>query len=258
MFGGELKRWRQTRRLSQEDLAGVAGISARHVSCLERGVSWPSEAMVLKLGRALDLPLRERNSFLGAAGFAQRWHDSGDEVPVELRPILDRLLSTLTVPAYALSGSFTIYQANPLGWIILRMLKPDAAPGMNLAKVFLGGGPHRELIIDYPATAQALLARLRTEASAHGPGSSLWPIIHAAENDPALGIDAPQTPVSADPVLPLSVDVMGTTTKWLTILMSFGTPQDAMVEQLTIEQLLPADDATEALVRQLGTASWTV
>ncbi|GGY50302.1 helix-turn-helix domain-containing protein [Parvularcula lutaonensis] len=251
MFGDELKRWRLARRLSQEALSDLAQVSTRHLSCLERNIAWPSESMVLKLSRALELPLRERNSMLGVAGYAQRWHDNGEEIPTGLMPVVDRILATQAVPAYALNGKFTVLRANPLGWTMLKMLTPDAEPGMNVAEVFLSDGAHRTLILDYPAAGRGFLARLRAEAAGQGPNSPLRPIIQAAERDPIFAASE-DGPASADPVLPLTIDMMGTETRWLTVLLSFGTPQDAMVEQLTIEQMLPADDATEAFLKAIA------
>lgn len=235
--------------MSQEELAGTAEVSARHVSCLERGIAAPSEAMVLRLAEALDLPLRERNGLLGAAGFAQRWHDAGEAIPLSLQPAVDLLLKNQPLPAYALSGQYTVLQANDAGWILLRMLTEDAAPGMNVARALFARGPHRDLIENYPAAAKLFLVRLRAEALHQGPQSPLWPIIGEAQRDPLIRDSVIDPASEADPVFPLTINAFGQRSSWITVLLSFGSAMDAMVEQLTIEQFLPADEETAAFAR---------
>jgi transcriptional regulator with XRE-family HTH domain len=251
MFGDELKRWRMLRRMSQEDLGGAAEVSPRHLSCLERGIALPSKKMVLRLAAALELPLRERNGLLGAAGYAQQWQDAGESVPLPLQPAVEALLSGQPFPAYALNGRYDVLDANAAGWAMLRLLQAGAAPGMNLAKALFATGPHREMIESYATSAQFLLTRLRTEAMQQGPNSPLWPIVAAAQQDPVIRTaDAPHTD-SGDPVFPLTINAMGVRTKWLTVLLTFGSPMDAMVEHLVIEQFLPADEATREAAKAL-------
>ncbi|MEM6748039.1 MAG: helix-turn-helix domain-containing protein [Pseudomonadota bacterium] len=255
MFGTELKRWRLAKRLSQEGLGEIADVSPRHVSCLERGVAWPSEQMVLRLARALDLPLRERNSLLGCAGYVQRWSDAGDQIPEKLVPVVDRMLSGQRAPAYVLNGVYTVLRANDLGWQLLGLMDPLAKEGMNVAEGFFSDGPHRELIENYRAVAQSFLARIRSEASNQGSASILWPIVERAEKDPAIHDGNEPVLLVGEPVIPVTINGFGTRTSWMTVLMTFGSPQDAMVEQLTVEQFLPADDHTAAFVEALYLSS---
>jgi transcriptional regulator with XRE-family HTH domain len=247
MFGDELKRWRSLRRLSQEDLGAAAGVSARHLSCLERGIALPSKAMVLRLAAALDLPLREQNGLLGAAGYAQKWQDAGDTIPLSLQPAIDAILKNQPFPAYALNGRYEVLDANPAGWAMLRLLKADAARGMNVAEAMLASGPHRDMIEDYAVTAKLFLTRLRAEAVQQGPRSTLWPIIGEAQKDPLIRSAAGPDSHDGDPVFPLSVRALGQRTSWLTVLLTFGSPMDAMVEHLVIEQFLPADEETRRI-----------
>ncbi|MEM7741867.1 MAG: helix-turn-helix domain-containing protein [Pseudomonadota bacterium] len=255
MFGAELKRWRTAKRLSQEALGDLANVSPRHVSCLERGVAWPSEPMVLRLARALELPLRERNALLGCAGYVHRWSDAGDQIPIKLQPAVERLLDGQRAPAYILNGTYNVLRANELGWTFLNILDPLAKEGMNIADVFFREGPHRDLMENYKAVAQSLLARARAEASNQGSASVLWPIIERAERDPAINDGKEPLLLVGEPVIPMTLNVFGTTTRWMSVLMTFGSPQDAMVEQLTVEQFLPADDHTAAFVDALYLSS---
>ena len=251
MFGPELRRWRDARRLSQEALAGAAGFSPRHVSCLERGVAWPSEPMVLRLSRALDLPLRERNALLGTAGYAARWSDAGDKVPEALLPAVDRLLGGAPWPAYALSGTYRVLRANAAGWALLNVLRPGAGEGLDLIRAFAGPGPHRTLIEDFPRVARSFLARARADAAQQGPTSPLWAAVDEAEKHLEGEPGGDDQPPTAEAVLPVTLTLGDQRTRWLTVLLGFGSPQDAMVEQLTIEQFMPADEATEASARRL-------
>src|SRR5688572_9161076 len=76
-----LRDWRAARRLSQLDLALAAEVSARHVSCVETGKAQPSREMIARLADALDMPLRERNALLVAAGFAPRYPETALSTP---------------------------------------------------------------------------------------------------------------------------------------------------------------------------------
>lgn len=218
-------------------------------------MAWPSESMVLRLARALELPLRERNSLLGCAGYVQRWSDAGDQIPEKLVPVVDRLLRGQRAPAYVLNGVYTVLRANDLGWQLLGLLEPLAKEGMNMAEAFLREGPHRDRIENYKTVAQSFLARIRSEASHQGSASALWPIIEKAENDPLIQGGGEPPLLVGEPVIPISMKTFGTTTSWMTVLMTFGSPQDAMVEQLTVEQFLPADDHTAAFVEALYLSS---
>jgi len=88
--GRLLKRWRDLRKLSQLDLAHEAGVSARHLSFIESGRSKPSREMLMTLADALDVPLRERNALLNAAGFATLYRESAPD-DAELQPVLRSL-----------------------------------------------------------------------------------------------------------------------------------------------------------------------
>lgn len=120
--------------------------------------------------------------------------------------------------------------------------------GTDIARAMLGEGRHRTLIRNYAEAAAAFTARLRADAATQGPTSPLWAVIDEAQV-PDDGV-----PIAADPVMALTIDVDGAATRWLTVLMTFGSAQDAGAEQLTIEQFLPADGATAALARAMALA----
>jgi transcriptional regulator with XRE-family HTH domain len=250
MFGEELRRWRAVRRMSQEDLSGLSEVSARHLSCLERGIARPSEKMVLRLSEALSLPLREQNCMLQAAGYAPRWRDGGECIPDALQPVVEQILTGCPDPAYVLNGHYRVLGWNSAGLGVLNIIKPGIRQGDDLAEAFFGDGPHRTTITNYAEAAGFFLARLRAEAAEQGLSSPLWKTIDRAKADHGISKDS----ISAGtelPIMPIEVLIGDETLRLLTVLLTFGSPQDAMVEQLTIEQLLPADDATRLAVRRM-------
>src|SRR4029453_9976409 len=92
--GDLLRDWRQRRRLSQLDLAMEADVSARHLSFLETGRAGPSREMLLRLSAPLEIPLRERNHLLLAAGFAPVYPERGLDAPAlrQAREAVERIL----------------------------------------------------------------------------------------------------------------------------------------------------------------------
>src|SRR5687767_6652728 len=114
-FGDLLRHWRVRRRLSQPDLAGEAGISARHLSFVETGRAQPSREMVLILARALDVPLRDRNHLLTAAGYAAMYRESGFDAPAmaQARRALDFILRQQEpYPALVLDRHWNVLAVN--------------------------------------------------------------------------------------------------------------------------------------------------
>src|SRR5438876_45626 len=114
-FGDLLRQWRVRRRLSQLDLAGEAGISARHLSFVETGRAQPSREMVLLLSRALDVPLRNRNDLLTAAGYAAMYRESGFDAPAmgQARRALDFILRQQEpYPALVLDRHWNVLRVN--------------------------------------------------------------------------------------------------------------------------------------------------
>src|SRR5215813_10594676 len=114
-FGVQLRAWRQTRHMSQELLAGRAGVSARHLSFVENGRSQPSRELVLALAGALDVPLRERNTLLAAAGFAAAFRASSldTDVMASLRRAIDHVLAQQEpFGAVVVDGAWNVIQLN--------------------------------------------------------------------------------------------------------------------------------------------------
>lgn len=257
MIGDMLKEWRQARGYSQLALALDANISARHLSFLETGRSRPSPDMVLRLSAALNMPLRERNTMLVAAGFAPCYGDSGidaDELAAIRKAVALILKSHSPYPAVALNAAYEIVDAND-GFRTLFALAGLSHSGdaARLTDLVFDDGPNRNLIENWTETVVQLVVRMRNEIRLHGPASPLAPVLQSALSRPGVK-DALEGHhgVQPAPFIPLILNLGGQRSSWISTMTTFGAPQDAFVEELTIEQFHPADEATEQLVRQLA------
>ena len=241
-IGPLLKTWRTKRRLSQLDLALEAGVSTRHLSFVETGRSKPSEQMVLHLAEQLDVPLRDRNRLLLAAGFAPTF----SERPLqELGPIKDALDQLLKghepFPAIVVDRAWNVVAANAA----IPMLTAGAAehllqPPINALRLTLhpeGMAPRitnlgqwrahllRDLAVQAEATGDDDLHKLREELEAY-PGPSGEPGPHEV-------------------FVPLEIDGLS----FLSTRTSFSSALDVTVSELAIESFFPADEHTAQAIQ---------
>lgn len=242
MFSAMLREWRGLRGMSQLDLALSAEVSTRHVSFIESARAKPSVDMVLRLAEALDLPLRERNAMLVAAGFAPQFGDSdwrGAEM-AEVRQAVTLLLHAhQPYPAIVLDMAFNVLDANPpaLGMIGADW---DALGGLNLVDLVYRPGPVRESIVNWTEVAEYLLHRMREGVRRHGPHSAMGAVLRRAMAQPGADeLSRGRSRSAGSVLLPLEFRLNGEVTRWFTTVTSFGAPQDAMAEEITIEQFHP-------------------
>jgi transcriptional regulator with XRE-family HTH domain len=249
--GTLLRQWRTLRGVSQFDLALDAGVSQKHVSFVESGRSRPSPQMVIDLAEALDVPLRERNSILLAAGYAPRYAEAGLEAPAlaRLTDALRRMLHAHEpFPALVLDRAWNVVLAN------------DAAPRFfgcfvdlsawpvprNLLRLVFDPEGLRPFLADWPATCRMLLARVHREAVSHAVDPSTRQLLDELGRYP--GVDgrrrAPE-PDAASPLVPLSFRKDGVTLSYFSLVTTVGTPQAVAAEELRLECMVPADDETE-------------
>jgi transcriptional regulator with XRE-family HTH domain len=242
MFSTMLREWRGLRGMSQLDLAMSADVSTRHVSFIESERSRPSAEMVLRLAEALDLPLRERNAMLVAAGFAPQFGDSDwqSEAMAEVRRATTLLLKAHEpYPAIVLDMAFNILDANPpaLGMIGAGR---ETLGQVNLVDLVYMPGPVRDSILNWTDVAEYLLHRMREGVRRHGPQSALGAVLRRAMVQPgAAELSTVRSHWRGAVLLPLEFRLNGETTRWFTTVTSFGAPQDAMAEEITIEQFHP-------------------
>jgi transcriptional regulator with XRE-family HTH domain len=254
--GDLLRDWRQRRRLSQLDLAVGAEVSARHLSFVETGRSRPSRELVLHLADHLEVPLRDRNSLLLAAGYApsygERPLDASELEPV--RQALDKILrGHEPFPAVVVDRRWDIVAANePLLALLAPMVAPHLLePPVNALRITLhpdGLAPHIENLAEY---ADHLLARLDRQAATAG-SEELAELARELRSYPEM----PTEPVAhgeiADRLFaPLVLRIEdGTRLAFFSTIATFGTALDVTVAELAIEQFFPADPQTTAALHR--------
>ena len=162
-FGRHMRRWRQRRGLSQLDLATRTDLSQRHVSFIETGRSRPRAAVVQRVAEALEVPLRDRNILLEAAGLAPIYPEVSlsDGAADPFRNAIRKMLeSHEPYPAYVINRWWELIEANAAG----RRIFPETGDGpMNLVDTILGPGPMREMIDNFSAVGWVFLRRIRRE-----------------------------------------------------------------------------------------------
>jgi transcriptional regulator with XRE-family HTH domain len=254
-IGDHLKTWRQRRRLSQLELAGEADISTRHLSFLETGRAQPSREMVLRLAEGLNVPLRERNMLLVAAGFApvfpQRAFD--DPALAAARHAVDLVLAGHEpFPALAVDRHWTMVTANKAVTPFLIGVDPSLLkPPVNVLRLSLhpkGLGPR---IANLPEWRDHLLTRLRAQVSVSAD-ETLAALLEELRLYPAHGASSSRPPSQRDYagiVVPLELVTSGGTLAFFSTTTVFGTPIDVTLSELAIEAFFPADEATARALR---------
>lgn len=247
MIGEMLREWRDQRGLSQLDLSLEAEVSTRHLSFIESGRSRPTRDMVLRLAEGLALPLRERNALLLAAGFAPHYAANGldsDELAEVRAAIRMILIKHEPFPAVALDAAFSVVEANAGFGQLLSGLGIATEGPVSLIDLVFAPGPVREAIVNWREVANYMAHRMRESLRQRGERSPVRPVFEAALNQPGVreALD-PTRRSSGPPLVPVVLRMGGETTHWITTVTTFGAPQDAYVEELTIEQFFPVNPA---------------
>jgi len=248
-IGPLLKTWRSRRRLSQLDLALEAGVSTRHLSFVETGRARPSEQMVLHLAEQLDVPLRERNRLLLAAGYAPVYAQRGLDEP-ELGPVkdaLDQLLASHEpFPAIVVDRAWNLVAANRA----IAMLTEGAAPHLleppvNALRLALHPDGMAKRIANYGEWRAHLLRDLAAQADASGD-DALYALHEELRGYPGEhGEPAPHAVF-----VPLKIrGPQGQELRFLSTRTTFATAVDVTVSELAIESFFPADAQTAAAIR---------
>lgn len=251
-----LRSWRQKRRMSQLELALSSGVSQRHVSFLEKGRARPSRSMILQLSETLEVPLRQRNDWLTAAGFAPlfRARPIDDPQMGQVMAAVRMMLSNHEpFPAVAIDRSWNIVIANRAFETMNTALGSDlwtriGGEGRNLMRLFFHPRGVRPLIANWKAAAPLLWQRARRESEALGGEETKRILDELAAYQDAETLrpveDAPLVPV-----LPLEIEKGGLRISLFTVIATFGTAQDVTADEMRIESMFPADAETEALFR---------
>jgi len=256
--GDQLRQWRQRRRLSQLGLASKAEISQRHLSFLESGRSIPSREMVLRLADHLDVPLRERNALLLAAGYAPAYpvRAMDDPALAEAREAVALILKAHEpYPALAVDRHWTMVASNSAVSHLLADANPRLlAPPVNVLRISLHPDGLASRIGNYRQWRQHVFHRLQSQIDQTGD-ATLKALLDELKSYP--------TPAGAKPfrggrpeyggiVVPLQFTTGHGTLSFISTTTVFGTPLDIALSELAIESFFPMDEQTGAAMRRLA------
>ena len=255
-FPNLLRSWRKKRRLSQLELALASGVSQRHVSFLESGRANPSRDMILKLSETLEVPLRERNDWLTAAGFAPVFKARPLDDP-QMNQVIKAIDLMLTnhepFPAIAIDRAWNIRRSNSAFELLSTVVGTDVwerigGRDRNLMGLFFHPEGIRHFVTNWKSIAPLLWHRAQREAESLG-GREMKEVL--AELAPHQDTDMLWLADDAAlvPVLPFEIEKDGVRASLFTVIATFGTAQDVTADELRIESMFPADEETERLFR---------
>jgi len=261
-FGPSLRAWRQYRRVSQLELGLTAEISQRHISWLENGRSQPSRGMVVKLSEALDVPLRERNRLLNAAGFTSLYRERGlDEEQMQaVRSALDKMLEQhMPYPSVVVDPGWNLLAANACAEALVEGVAPSSfweefsTDGRkNLMLLTLHPKGLQPLIANWDEVSHAFSVRLRqdieqaTDSDHREHLRSLLDLIDEPTGSPTV----PHAPLM--PMLSIDIRFGDEVLRLFSVISTFGTAQDVTADELRIESFFPVDSTSDAILRRLA------
>jgi transcriptional regulator with XRE-family HTH domain len=258
-FGEHLRDWRLRRRMSQMDLANEAEISTRHLSFVETGRSAPSREMVLRLAERLEVPLRERNALLVAAGYAPMYRERplDDPALAAAREAVQLILrSHEPYPALAVDRHWNLLAHNA---VVPHLLAgADASllqPPVNVLRLSLHPQGLAPSIVNLGQWRHHLFERLRQQIQATGDRT-----LQALEQE-LRGYPVPEgaddTRLEGE-VLGIAVPLRFRTEAGVLNLIStttiFGSPVDVTLQELALETFFPADPFTAGELRRFASA----
>lgn len=254
-FGMLLRQWRAHRRMSQLDLSSEADISTRHLSFVETGRSQPSRDMVIRISEHLDVPLRDRNRMLLAAGFAPVYpeHDLHAPQMASARMAVREVLAAhQPYPALAVDRTWNVVDANAAVEVLTQVVSPTllADRPLNALRLTLhphGMAPHIGNLGQWRAF---VLGGLRRSAQARADTEmlALHDELAAYPHDGSDGETATTDPGTI--YVPLLLRIGEIDLSFLAIIATFGTALDITLSELAIESFYPADPATSAYLRE--------
>jgi transcriptional regulator with XRE-family HTH domain len=256
---GELLRdWRRRRRISQFDLSLEAAVSARHLSFVETGRSKPGRDLVLHLAEHLDVPLRERNTLLLAAGYAPVFRETALDAE-RMSPVREALQKILEghapYPAVIVDGCWNIVMANAPALAILEGVDEELLQAPNAMRISLHPGGLAPRIDNLPEYAEHLLLRLQRQALLSGD-PAVAELLAELQAYPAAEA-VRDASLAAEPAELLFVPMRlrrpdGAVWSFFSTIANFGTALDITVAELAIESFFPADPETAAALQAAG------
>ncbi|GFG53654.1 transcriptional regulator [Mycolicibacterium agri] len=258
--GALLRQWRQRRRRSQLDLALDTGISARHLSFVETGRSRPSRGLLLALAEQLEVPLRERNALMLAAGYAPVYAetDLDSAESQQAREAIERLLAGHEpYPAVVLDRWGDVVLSNRAVGPLLEGVDPELlAPPVNTYRLSL----HPKGMISRIRNAEEWTAHLghRLTRLARLTGDArLAELLDEIRSYPGVAevLDDYHEPTTNELLLTLQLDHPAGELRLISTVTSFGSAHDVTLSELTVESFFPADDATRQRLQDVSTSN---
>jgi transcriptional regulator with XRE-family HTH domain len=261
-IGKLLRYWRNVRGRSQLELAADARTTPRYVSFVETGRAQASRRMVIRLASALDVPLRERNALLLAAGYAPLYSAGTLDTP-ELDRVQGALTSMLAqhepFPAVVMDRGWNILRANAgaarlFGGLVAPAALPEPA---NVLQLMIEPGPVRDAVSNWNVVVPSLLERARREAvggALDAQTQALVDRLRSAADVAALLDDLPPASVAA-PVIDVCFEFAGVTLSFFSVVSTVGTPIDVTAQEVRLEAFFPSDEYTRAAWTETGSST---
>jgi transcriptional regulator with XRE-family HTH domain len=256
-FGQRLKQWRLQRGRTQLELALVSGFSQRHVSFLESGRSRPSRSTVVILAEALDVPVKDRNDLLHAAGFAALY----SQEPLDSQRLHHALAALESVvqshrpfPAIVVDRAWNVLGGNDNAFALFQRfidhpIAGDTSKPLNAMGACLEHDGMRPYILNWRPFASSLVVHLRQTLAYGGENADVRKLIERIESDPEFRAYGRDSAEAVDtPVATLSLARDGVRVDLFTLLSTFATAHDASLSELRVETFFPANDASREVL----------
>jgi transcriptional regulator with XRE-family HTH domain len=254
--GALLREWRAAKRLSQLDLALEVGMSARHLSCVETGKAQPSRDLVARLADALEMPLRERNTLLVAAGYAAKYTET-DLSTAQMAPVRRAIEFVLRqqepYPALVTNRHWDVLLANDALLRLFGRMRGGPPRHDNVMRQVFDPQDMRPFVANWEEVAGDLIRHLHNEVAAAPSDAKARALLDEVLAYPGIPAGWRTRDPSATP-LPLLTTVFhmdGTELQFLSTFSRFGASRDVTIDELRIECLFPADDSTAEVCRSL-------
>ncbi|MEM8798025.1 MAG: helix-turn-helix transcriptional regulator [Pseudomonadota bacterium] len=257
-FGPLLRSWRTERRLSQADLAHAIATPPRHVSFLETGRANPSREMVSRLSAALEIPLRQRNLLMKAAGFADLYGER-DISDHEMRMLQKAVLKMMTAhdpyPAFAIDRHWNLRDMNASGrkmWAPIAEAFPLDNPKLppNMLDATYSPDGFRRFMVNWEDYARQSIQRIHREA--------LSPVdLDAALDRISVYPDLPEdwwafdVSYALDPVFTVRMEIAGRALSFFSVMASIAVPTATLAQELRVETMFPSDEVTENMLQTM-------
>lgn len=256
--GGLLREWRAARRLSQLDLALAAGISSRHLSYVETGKARASRETVAKLADTLEMPLRERNALLLAAGYAPEYPETGLAMPemAQMRRAIELILAQQEpYPAFLINRQWEVLSANSGAECVNRfVLGGRASAHTNMMRQFFDPDDLRAAVANWEEVASEMIRHLHDYVAATPTDHTAKSLLEEALARPGVPARWRLRDLSAKPS-PLLTTVLrrkGVELRFFSTITTFAAPRDITLDELYIECCFPMDEETAWHCRELA------